>query len=451
MTVKKIKRKKSPLKKIRLGLEAEFLILNKNGKPSNKADLLIEKMKSKKNSFGAGVKKECGKNEVEIASLPYHKVTDGSRSFLKDLKTLLYEADKEKLTLCPLGTFPGRFIPEMRIKGYETANRLFGRKFVRAARVFGYHCHYALPRGVFDKEKMNIRKMVDSKVQKTLIDSYNFLIAADPALITFMQSSPFYQGYHFAKDTRAIMYRRDENIISKKNIPFKLKLDSPPSKTLPPYLTTITDFTHFSEKLYQKRIELYKDNDIKHNYKSILTPNWTPVKINPHGTLEQRGMDMNHLLNIMSVSYLIKSILRAIQQDYYKVKISERGIKRPFSIEKRTIHIPPHSHVRKNLQKYSVLQGLEDKNVVRYCKGIINLSEFFIKKRKRVLLDPLKKIIKDKRTISDEIIIEAKKLGHKDLKKRLPQEIASQIAINHSKRLFKEIVLAQEFADEISK
>ncbi len=451
--MKNTKKKNSPpLKRIKLGFEAEFLILNKNGKPSNKADLLIKKMKNKKNSFGAGVKKECGKNEIEIASLPSHKVTDSSHSFLTDLKALLYEADKENLTLCPLGTYPGRFLPTMRKKGYESAHAIFGRNFVRSGRVFGYHCHYALPRGVFDKEKMMIRKMVDSKLQKTLIDSYNFLIAADPALTVFMQSSPFYQGYHFGKDTRAIMYRRDKDIISKKDIPFnKIKINSPDSKVLPPYQFTVTDLTHFIEKLYKERIDLYKKNGLKPNYKSILTPNWTPVKINPHGTLEQRGMDMNHLLNTMSVSYLIKTVLKAIQQEFYEVKISERAIKKPFLIDKKTIHIPPYSHVKKNLQRFSIIEGLENKKILKYSKRLLKLSEHFISRNRRMLLDPLEKIIKDKKTISDEIILEAKKLGHKNLEKRLPQEIASQIALIHSRRLFKEIVLAQEFVGKISK
>ncbi len=448
---KKGRKKKRPLKRLKLGFEAEFLVLDQKGKPVNKADLLLEKVGSKKNKVGDNIRKEAGKNQIEIGSYPSHEVTDTAQTFLGNLKNLLFAAEKEKLTLCPLGTYPGKFVPEMRKKEYKVATTLFGRKFNRVGRVFGYHCHYVLPRGTFDKKKLTLNRMIGSKVQKTLVDSYNFLIAADPALTAFMQSSPFYQGYHFAKDTRLIVYRRDKDLEPSQGVPFRFKFDSPVYKTLPSYQRTVTDILHFVDKLYQKRINICKEANLKPNYKSKLITNWTPVKINIHGTLEQRGMDMNHLLSLMSVSYLIKSILKKIQQDFLKVKVSEKALKKPFDFKKKTIYIPPYSYVKKTLQRASVLKGFEDKKLFNYSKRLFSLAESFTPKKKRDLLDPLEKMLKDKKTLSDEIITEAKKLGHKNLEKRLPQEIASKIALGHSKRLFKEIVLAQKFVEEISR
>ncbi len=447
---KRSRKKKRPLKRLKLGFEGEFLILDEKGKPANKADLLLKKVNPKKSKTGNEIRKECGKSEIEIGSYPSHEVTDTAKTFLDNLKNLLYVAEKENLTLCPLGTYPGKFVPKMRKKEYKVAAGLFGRKFIRSGRVFGYHCHYVLPRGTFNSKKLTLKRMIGSKVQKTLVDSYNFLIAADPALTTFMQSSPFYQGYHFAKDARAIIYRRDECLKPSGGVPFRFQFDSPMSKILPSYQRTVTDILHFIENLYEDRTSSCKEAGFKPNYKSKLITNWTPVKVNTHGTLEQRGMDMNHPMNIMSVSFLVKSILKTIQQGFYKVKVSEVAIKRPFYLKRKTIHIPPFSYVKKTLQRASVLKGFDEKIILNYSQKLFDLAESFTLKKKRKLLGPLEKMLKDKKTLSDEIICEAKKLGHKNLKERLSQNIASKIAFNHSKKLFKEIVLVQKLVEEVS-
>ncbi|OGY47245.1 MAG: hypothetical protein A3J62_03595 [Candidatus Buchananbacteria bacterium RIFCSPHIGHO2_02_FULL_38_8] len=57
-------------------------------------------------------------------------------------------------------------------------------------------------------------------------------------------------------------------------------------------------------------------------------------------------------------------------------------------------------------------------------------------------------MIKDKKTVADEIISQAKKLGYDNFKKVMPNEIAAEIAVEHSKRMFKEIVLVQKMIDE---
>ena len=64
-----------------------------------------------------------------------------------------------------------------------------------------------LCRGEFLTQIHMLKMLTRSKIKDSVVNSYNMLIAADPALTCFMQSSPFYQGEYIGKDSRVIMYR----------------------------------------------------------------------------------------------------------------------------------------------------------------------------------------------------------------------------------------------------
>src|SRR3989344_5753275 len=197
------------LKKSLTGFEVEFFTLDGDGYVINAADRLLKKAKLDKNLT---IKKECAHNMIEIASYPDRTVKDTMNHLLRELEYLVAEAQKENILLCPLGTYPGKFNPSMRNeKRYKIQEAIFGRnRFQIAGRCVGFHCHYTLPRGIFDSQLRILKLIVRSKIKDSLVNSYNFLIAADPALTCFMQSSPFYQGTYMGKDSRIIMWRGGE-------------------------------------------------------------------------------------------------------------------------------------------------------------------------------------------------------------------------------------------------
>jgi len=116
--------------------------------------------------------------------------------------------------------------------------------------------------------------------------------------------------------------------------------------------------------------------------------------------------------------------------------------------KKKTIYIPPDTYVINELQKLSAYKGLESEVMWYYCKRLLWLVKILEGKNVEWLLEPLEKMIKDKKTVADEIISQAKKLGYDNFKKVMPNEIAAEIAVEHSKRMFKEIVLVQKMIDE---
>src|SRR3989344_1159340 len=164
---------KRPLKKSLTGFEVEMFTINKKGCIVNSADNFLKRAKSDKNLT---LKKEISRNIIEIASYPHETIQNTMNNLLKELEYAVDIGEKENVLLCPLGAYPGKFNPKMR-----------------------------------DDQKYSIKKSIfgaqRSKIKDSLVNSYNFLIAADPALTCFMQSSPFYQGTYIGKDSRIIMWR----------------------------------------------------------------------------------------------------------------------------------------------------------------------------------------------------------------------------------------------------
>jgi len=448
------KKTKSPLKRSTLGFEVEFFILDKNGKMVNECQTLLKKIEEKKRDPGANIVKESHQNMIEVNGYPGLKVTNTLPSLISNIRLLLYTAEELDLVLCPLAVYPGKHSqktsPGLHYKSFE---KLYGKKrFDLSARTVGFHFHYELPWGVFDAKKKMLKRMVNSKNMQSVVNVYNFLTATDPAISAFLQSSPFYQGQNLAKDCRKLIIEggEDEDGLY---FPDSLYAKNQEFGALPEYIHTSADLVNLIEKLYKKRMDDFKKLKLSKkaipNYKSKLDTNWQPVRINKHGTTEARGMDMNHLQVIFAVSILLSRILRAIQEKYINVECSDIAISEPFKFEKNTIYIPPHSYV-KEMERKSVYKGFESEDVWYYCKRLLWLVKMIEGKKVEGLLDPLEKMIKNKKTVADEIIKQAQKLGHKDLKKELPADIAAEIALDHSKRLFKEIVIVEKMIDELA-
>ena len=271
-----------------LGLEAEFMILDSNGHIAHSADKLLKRTDA--------AKKECAKNMLEIAAPPSQDVEGTARNLVERAQSLLDAAEKTGYSLYPYGTYPGAFLPSMRREGaYGIKERIFGKeKFKIAGRCAGLHCHYTLPRGMFDRISKHLKLFINSKLSRSFVGSYNMLIAMDPALSTFAQSSPYYQGKFYGKDSR-IMFYRGSKIFGVDG----LYTGFQDFGGLPHYKHTLIDVMHIVEDQFREWSALMKNLGINAKvlalYGSVLDTNWSPVKINPLGTLEMRGMDMNRL------------------------------------------------------------------------------------------------------------------------------------------------------------
>ena len=372
-TVKRMKR--SVPKGLTVGVEVEFFVLDKLGRVAPGADAILKKIDEKAGGKPHNVVKECAKNLIEVGSYPDPEGHNAMLSLIEGLKTLLYAANECGYTICPLATYPGTFTPALREDAnYKVQLKLFGRnRFQVAGRCAGFHCHHTLPRGVFDAKELRLKSLRDSKHQESLVHAYNLLVALDPAFTTFTQSSPFYQGRHLAKDSRMLVYRGGEDLGYIKG----LYTNYSSHGALPSYVHSGTDLIHHIEARHENwKGELRRAGIAERRFPSppsILDTNWSPVKVNAHGTLEQRGMDMNHLPILLSIAVLMRGLLKHVEDGSVKVVPHDSAKNEPFKLAKDTVHIPPEAHVKKHLQKLSAYEGLANDEVYVYCKRLVHL------------------------------------------------------------------------------
>ena len=422
-------KKKRPLKRFLSGMEFELFIIDAEGRIRNDADLLLKK--AKKINPDIPIVKECAKNMIEINGYPKEKPEETLKDIMEAYKVLLGVAHSESLFLCPLSCYPGAFKPSMRKdKKYDIKRRIFGKKFSIAGTVCGMHYHYTMPKGIFDKKTLKLKKLVKSELKQSLMSSYNLLIALDPALTTLVASSPFYMGKHYGKDSRIFWYRGGKKL----HFMDGLYAEHLSLGGLPPYKQTLSDLI-FSQ--YRRRViwenEIEKaggDKDfIKKTYKSEHDISWNPIKINKHDTLEQRGMDMNYMDNIMGVSTLLNFTLAKVQKDMLIVVPSDIGKEEPFKIEGNIMYIPPHTHVRNHLQYLSAKEGFDNEEVRKYCQRFLRLARSFLPKEHLKIAKPIFEMYNEKESLSDKIIKFAEKKGFRKSGK-LNQKLAQEIAIN---------------------
>ncbi len=416
-------RERKPLKIHLLGLESEFMILDNRGRVANSADSILRKA-------SGYAKKECARNMLEIYTSPSKGITGTMSDMLRKAESLLDILEKDGCTLHSFATYPGKFTPSMRKGGeYGIKEKIFGDRFSIAGRCIGFHLHYTLPRGVLRGKDRQIMLFSDSKLSRSMMNGYNILIAMDPVLTTFSQSSPFYEGRLYGKDSRMMFYR-GSRVFGVKG----LYTNFQEFGGLPRYKHTLSDIIHHVEDRFGEWSAMLKK--LRLNVKSItlygsaLGTNWAPVKINPIGTLEYRGMDMNRFSLMASISAVVESVLKSVHERYEEVIDSDIGIKEPFRTEGDRIFIPPYAYVSNVLQKESAFHGMDSPKIRFYCSRFLRFSSKTLPADKRKFLAPLKKMLEKKRTVSDEIIAAAKKMG---CRKSMTGSEAAELALIMSK------------------
>ena len=439
-------------KHFKFGLELELFTLDKRGYMIQGGERLISSVHAQYPKID--IKKECGMNMIEIGCKPNVYIPNVMKQVTEELANISNCAEQEGILLYPFGTYPGKYATQIYDDvRYQTQENLFGKEqFSIAARCVGLHCHYTVPWEVLDSQEKGIKPMVNSKNKQSLLNIYNLFIAMDPALSTFTQSSPFYEGKRRGKSSRIIMYRGGDIFHCSEG----LYANYQSFGALPRYMMTGTDLGHLIKQQFEtwikllRKLEIHIESFLKRG--SILDTAWNPVRINSIGTLEQRGMDANFPSIIVAVALIIKFISKKVQEEFIQVVPSDIGVKNPFRFENNIIYIPPDSWVRKNLQSASAFKGLEDENIFHYCKSLLNLGKVLIPENRRYFLEPLNKMIQNRKTVSDRIIEKAKEMGV-DVNLGISNEKASELSLFFVEEFRKDIqetkIQLEKFQEEL--
>jgi len=428
-----------------MGLELELFTVARDGSIVNKGMAL--KRKSQEKVRKHLVSGELGEHQIEIITDPKAHVAKSFLQVLDTIEHVIEAAKKLEVLLYPYGTHPGEFEPTFRKKKwYEIKEQLVGTdKFKIASMCSAFQFHYSLSRSVFDRGSGTIKVSRKEKSNVRTVSLYNFLIAADPVVATLMQSSPFMQGYHIAKDSRVIYYRGGENL-RHEGLHSEFQLFG----GLQPYINTVTDILRLIEKRYDVwRSQLLMhgfDPAVIHKYGKKLDYSWNPIKINKVGTFEIRGMDMNLPSYCLGMSYLLQEALHRVNREELVVTPSDIGIHKPFTVEKNKLYIPPESMVHAVLQYSSAVDGLKDPQIYDYCKAFVKFALETSPKKEHVLASRIGKILEKGQTVSDEMLrqIKDEKI---DLKKKLNSRAAKKFATDWCYHVMPDLQLTRKLLE----
>ena len=440
--------KKRVLKRSMTGIETEFHLLDDKGKICNRALEVIKELQGDKDVF---VTKEIGQNMIEFGSYPGVETYNPAINIVESLQKCVKVCEENGLWMYPFGTYPGSYQPLLTVgPRYKIQEKIFGKeRIAHACRVTGFHHHYTLPKGVFDAEKKVLRMFRKSKLKRSMVSSYNFEIAADPALTLFAQSSPFYENQYIGKDSRVIVYRGGKKLKFMAGVYAKMQQMG----GLPPYKQTATDLMTSLSKRWAKWRSVIKKADLSKEFDDLyphrLDISWHPVKINKHGTLEQRGMDINFMSTIIGISVLLKFCLKKIQREFIEVLPADFGIDEAFKIENNILYIPPHTYVRNSLQRWSAYEGYDHKMVVKFAKRFFNFARSCTPKRYGSIIAPIEEMLDSKKSMSDRILQYAKYKGYlRDDK--ITDSDAAELSLYYSRQFPKDLEKTRKRLNKIA-
>ncbi|MBD3389341.1 hypothetical protein GF415_00075 [Candidatus Micrarchaeota archaeon] len=205
---------------------------------------------------------------------------------------------------------------------------------------------------------------------------------------------------------------------------------------LPNYEYTLADLRNMSAKRKRKFIEMMHAKGLevpaKLQDRSDLRFMFGAVRVNRVGTIEYRGTDMNYPSYLLATSYLIKLAFDEIKKQNLQMLPSDIGLTEPFKREGDTVYLPPFYQV-KRLERCSTLRGLASKPVTEYSSALFSFVLRTAKRKDRKRLEPISRMLQQKKTVSDEILDYVKKQGH-GLGK-VPNEILRGVALDSSERL----------------
>ncbi len=444
-----MKQTKRPLKLSKTGLEVELHLIDEDGKIANKGMQLISKVKKKNPNID--IVKEIGKNMIEFGCYPGVETHNPFLDMISSVEESYNIARKEGLYFYPFSTYPGRFESKLnKFSNYKVKEKIFGtNKIENATKAVGFHHHYSLPKGVFDENSKTVKFLKNSKLMRSMISSYNFEIAADPALTLLMQSSPLCEGEHIAKDMRLLIYRGGRKLRYPEGLYSKLQQFG----ALPPYKFTATDLLEsFKRRVQRWRTKVKKANpnaDFDKIYQYKLDISWNPVKINKHGTLEQRGMDMNMFSIILPVTLILKSCLEEIQRQFIEVIPADFAIDKPFKMENGILYVPPHTYVRNKLQYLSAYKGYESREAQEYVKSLLKLSKHLIPKKYSLLINRLFDMAETKKSMSDKILNYARYKGYLNDNK-INQSDSADLALYYAKMFEKDLLDTKAIVEQLA-
>ena len=428
-----------------VGFETEYFTINGQGELTNDVDRLMKLLRGRKR-IHLQLREEVFHSMLEFGASPGKSLREVYLRYLKNLRKAIEVGEQNGIFLLPLTCYPGKSSPRMRNRPwYTTQSKLLGtKKFSDAIRICAFHFHYSLPKGMVEHGTRRIGSRTSSEARSMFLNQYNFLIAADPACITFCQSSPFWEGEHFAKDSRTLLYR-DMALETPSRKVYGLYVDHPIFGGLPNYEFTLEDLRSMSIKRKNTYLNLLHSRGLRLTRDVVYSPElgfmWGAIRVNKVGTFEYRGTDMNYPSYTFATAYLLKLALDEIRRQDLQMLPSDIGLKEPFKREGDTVYLPPFSKL-KSLEYFSTIYGFENPPVHSYCSALFNFVMKTARKPNAKRLGRIRQMLDSRKTVSDDVLALVAKNGYSP--ENVPGDFLKYVALYYSKRLSGDIDEAEK-------
>ncbi len=344
-----------------LGLELEAHIIDEQGNLSNNVDAFFDH-----ESTSPHFQKELAHSMLEVTADPSSDISELAHNMGAELSKAMDVADDLGLLLVPSTTI-GKCTPIKREGArYKRKEIVLGSKNrTMEYHICGTHVH-------IDKDK-------------DMVSQHTLMTSLDP-LFVLMSSTPFFMGNNHLKDYRVKVYR---DIVFKK---------LPLNGSLLGYVHDLEGLQKRIDDTYAAWLNQCNLHDVDTEGFTRLNACWGPLRFSEK-TIESRTADANLLSNVLALSAVYAGLNRMID-DVEQINIQT--------------HINPSYDVLKYFEVQGLRYGLENDGLHAYLSDVVSLAKNGLYEHELGYLEPFNKMLKDRKTFSDELMGYAKRKGFYD-------------------------------------
>lgn len=360
-----------------IGLEQELFLVDARGVLVDRADEFLPRCWEAAEAAGmdpGGFAQECSGCIVEINTPPAYSLAGLSREYLMRLELALEAGRELGLRLYPLATYPLDVDIDIRDEpGYRIQARAVGPvRFEHAGRCAGVHLHLEVSPGTVDA-RVGASYGVSGAAREELLNIYNLATALDPALIALTRSSPYYAGIADGMSARTAHYRGDCELA-----PYGIYAFLGEVGSLRPYANSVEELVELQFARYHAwlheldRAGVDRGLFFEAGGGLLKASSWNPVRLNPLGTVELRGIDGNYPETILATVGLISTAAERVRREGLAVLPCEEV--RGFEVEAASLLVPGFAYLNGDLFRAALTDGIESGAIVSYLDSVLGFA-----------------------------------------------------------------------------
>ena len=360
-----------------IGLEQEFFLVDATGVLSNRASEFLTLCREAAETLGRDPEDfapECATYMVEINVPPAYSLSELSRTYLESLELALEVGRKLGLRLYPLATYPLDVEPTIRNeRHYQIQARTVGpERFVHAGRCAGAHLHLEAAGETIDPTA-GVSYDASRLAREELLNLYNLATALDAAIIALTRSCPYYAGKTTGLATRTAHYRGDPKLA-----PYGLYAWLEEVGGLRPYAGSVEQLVELQFSRYHAWLGAMDRAGVERRLffetggGLLQASSWNPVRLNPLGTVELRGLDSNYPQKILMVASLVSSAAERVRRERLTVLPHEDV--HTFELVEDTLLVPGFGCLSRDLFDAAMIGGGESPHIIAYLDSILEFA-----------------------------------------------------------------------------